>query len=82
MTVFLMTFAGMLLIVMAMCVGVMMGGEPVKGSCGGMSALGMDTACDVCNGDPKQCEKSILDGMNATADDDLVYDAMLEPSER
>lgn len=34
-----------------------MGRSPIKGSCGGMSALGMETECDVCGGDKGKCEK-------------------------
>ena len=45
-----------LFIVGAMAVGVMMGREPIKGSCGGISALGLDTACDICGGDPTRCD--------------------------
>jgi hypothetical protein len=39
-----------------MAVGVLMGRKPIAGSCGGMTALGMDVACDVCKGDPEVCE--------------------------
>ena len=41
-------FAVMLMIVAAMAVGVLLGRKPISGSCGGMSAIGMDGACDVC----------------------------------
>ncbi|MCW8194054.1 (Na+)-NQR maturation NqrM [Proteobacteria bacterium 005FR1] len=48
----------LLAVVAIMSVGVIMGREPIKGSCGGMSALGMDTACDICGGDKNRCEKT------------------------
>ena len=54
---FAITFFVMLLLVGAMAVGVLMGREPISGSCGGMSALGMDTACDICGGDQTVCEE-------------------------
>lgn len=43
-------------IMLIMSVGVIMGRKPITGSCGGMSALGMDTACDICGGDQTICE--------------------------
>ncbi|WP_261844668.1 (Na+)-NQR maturation NqrM [Aliamphritea ceti] len=46
----------MLLLVAGMAIGVIVKGKPITGSCGGMSALGMDTACDVCGGDQEICE--------------------------
>lgn len=51
------TFAALLLIIIAMSVGVLLGGKPIKGSCGGMSALGMDTVCDICGGNPSKCDE-------------------------
>lgn len=33
-----------------------MGKKPISGSCGGMSALGMEVACDVCGGDKTKCD--------------------------
>lgn len=53
----ILTFAGLLLIITAMSVGVLLGRKPITGSCGGMSALGMDTVCDICGGDPNKCEE-------------------------
>ena len=50
-------FGLMLSIVVAMSVGVLMGRKPISGSCGGMSALGMEVACDICGGDTKKCDK-------------------------
>ncbi|MEM5528517.1 (Na+)-NQR maturation NqrM [Gammaproteobacteria bacterium AS21] len=46
----------LLTVVVAMSVGVLLGGKPIAGSCGGMAALGMDTACDICAGDKQICE--------------------------
>lgn len=39
-----------------MAIGVILANKPVKGSCGGMSAVGLDGACDVCGRNPADCE--------------------------
>ncbi|MGO2234156.1 (Na+)-NQR maturation NqrM [Marinomonas sp. UCMA 3892] len=68
-------FVLMLMLVAAMAVGVLMGRKPISGSCGGMSALGMEVACDICGGDKGKCEKETKKGMAATVSDDTFYDA-------
>jgi hypothetical protein len=50
-------FLLMLIIVAAMAIGVMAGRKPIAGSCGGMKALGMDTQCEICGGNPRACEQ-------------------------
>ena len=67
MTTLILTFAAMLLLTAAMAVGVIFGRKPIAGSCGGMKALGMETECEVCGGDPQMCEKSPF--LKAPADD-------------
>lgn len=57
MALFLMTMLVMGLVIAAMAVGVMAGRGPIKGSCGGMGALGVDTACEICGGNPQRCEE-------------------------
>lgn len=57
MTVLLLSFAILLFVVAAMSIGVLFGRKPIKGSCGGMSSLGMETACDICGGDVNKCDK-------------------------
>jgi hypothetical protein len=54
--IFVFVLSGLLLIVLAMSVGVLLGRKPISGSCGGMAALGMDTACDICGGDKAICD--------------------------
>lgn len=62
MTIYLVSALVIGLVMTAMAVGVLMGREPIKGSCGGMGALGIDTACDLCGGDPKRCDDESRDG--------------------
>ena len=63
----------MLLLVAGMAIGVIVKGKPITGSCGGMSALGMDTACDVCGGDQEICETEQQKKQQADGDADLGY---------
>ena len=56
---FVLTLIVLLLVVLGMSIGLIMGGKSIKGSCGGMSALGIDTACDICGGDPNQCDEEV-----------------------
>lgn len=57
MAVFLLSAVIIALVMSIMAVGVLTGRGPIKGSCGGIGALGMDAACDICGGDPKRCEE-------------------------
>ena len=56
MTTIVLAFVLMIALVVAMAVGVLMGRKPISGSCGGMSALGMEVACDICGGDKTICD--------------------------
>ena len=56
MIIFILTLAILLVVVIAMSIGVILQNKPIKGSCGGMSALGIDTECDICGGDMRKCE--------------------------
>lgn len=55
MATFILAFFIFLLLVGGMAIGVILRRKPIKGSCGGMSAMGMDTACDICSGNPGKC---------------------------
>jgi hypothetical protein len=57
MSLFFISLLVICLAMAAMAVGVMNGRAPIKGSCGGMGALGIDTACEICGGDPKRCDE-------------------------
>lgn len=55
--VFLATFLVMVTVMAIMAVGVMSGREPIKGSCGGIGAIGIDQSCEICGGSPQRCEE-------------------------
>lgn len=44
--VFVITFAILLIVVIGASVGVLFKRQPIKGSCGGLGALGFEKACD------------------------------------
>jgi hypothetical protein len=69
-------FLTMLLLTAAMAIGVMMGRKPIAGSCGGMKALNMGVACEVCGGNPAKCDRAGLPGA------DLGLDATVTPPDR
>lgn len=75
MTLFLITVLVLCVVMAAMAVGVINGRAPIKGSCGGMGALGMDTACDICGGDPQRCDEETRDGDVGKQNPDLYYSA-------
>ena len=73
MTVFVLSFILVGLVLLAMAVGVIFGRKPISGSCGGMGALGIDTACDICGGNPQRCEESRQDGAAAVRQQQAQY---------
>lgn len=75
MAIFLISALVIAIVIAAMAVGVIMGREPIKGSCGGMGALGIDQACDICGGNPQRCEEETRDGKPAEASAALYYPA-------
>lgn len=74
MEMMLVVFAFMLVIMALMAIGVIVAKKPITGSCGGMSAIGMETACDVCGGDKTKCDTEIKKAKQ-TDPSDLAYDA-------
>lgn len=75
MSLFIISFLVMALVMAAMAVGVINGRSPIKGSCGGMGALGVDTACEICGGDPQRCDEETRDGESAKTKPELFYSA-------
>ncbi|SDX10651.1 (Na+)-NQR maturation NqrM [Marinobacter mobilis] len=73
---FLLVFVIVGVLLLAMSIGVIMGRKPISGTCGGIGALGLDGACDICGGNTKKCkeENDRLAKEGKTADA-LAYDA-------
>ena len=73
MTTIFLAFVLLALVIIAMAIGVILGRNPITGSCGGIgAALGeKNYECDIC-GDPKKCEES---GEGATVNNELFVDA-------
>ena len=63
------------LVIAGMAIGVLAGRPPIKGSCGGMGALGIDTACDLCGGDPQRCDEETRNGEAEKNNPELYFPA-------
>ena len=75
MSMFLISALVIGLVMAGMAVGVIMGRSPIKGSCGGLGAVGIDSACEICGGDPRRCDEETRDGEVARNNPDLYYSA-------
>jgi len=75
MTLFLISLLVIGLVMAGMAVGVIAGRPPIKGSCGGMGTLGIDTACELCGGDPKRCDEETRDSEVGKNNPGLYYSA-------
>lgn len=69
---FVLAFLVMLLVVAGMAIGAMAGRGPLKGSCGGLSAVGIEGRCDICGDDPSLCESEQASDGSSTV---RFYDA-------
>jgi hypothetical protein len=54
---FFLAFIIMGLIMAGMAIGAMAGRGPLKGSCGGLSAVGIEGRCEICGDDPSRCDE-------------------------
>ena len=72
MMMMIVTFLVMLTVVAAMAIGVILSNKPIKGSCGGLSALGMKESCMVCGGNEDEWKKEV----EILGKADLAYDVM------
>ena len=75
MSLFLITALVFGMVMAAMAVGVINGRAPIKGSCGGMGALGIDTACEICGGNPQRCDEETREGEVGKKNPELYYSA-------
>jgi hypothetical protein len=72
MMIMILTLLVMLTVVAAMAIGVILSNKPIKGSCGGLSALGMKESCMVCGGNEDEWKKEV----EILGKADLAYDVM------
>ncbi|RRJ84674.1 (Na+)-NQR maturation NqrM [Aestuariirhabdus litorea] len=76
MMIFVLTFVALLVIVTAMALGVIFANKPIKGSCGGLGAVGIESTCEICGGDPNKCEEEQVSSESAGSEDKgKFYDA-------
>lgn len=68
-------FVTMLLVVLGMSIGVIMGRNPIAGSCGGLAKLKMARDdCPVCGGDQDKCDE-VNEETPSSTQKNLAYDA-------
>ncbi len=76
MSTFLLVLFIVIVLMAGMCIGIIFGRKPISGTCGGMGALGMGTACDICGGDTQKCEEESKRRVSGSSDSqDQFYDA-------
>ena len=75
MMLFLISMLVIGLVIAGMAIGVLAGRAPIKGSCGGVGALGIDTACELCGGDPQRCDDETRNGEVVKNNPELYHPA-------
>ena len=75
MELFLISTAVIGLVIAGMAIGVLAGRPPIKGSCGGMGALGVDSACVICGGNTQRCDEETRSGAALKSNPTLYYPA-------
>ena len=76
MATLILAFIVMLLLVSGMAIGVILANKPLKGSCGGLSALGMKEDCMICGGNKDEWRREV----ETIGKAELGYDVMAEGS--
>ena len=67
MALFFISLAVIAVVIAAMAIGVLMGRAPIKGSCGGMGALGLKDDCEICGGSALRCDEQTRKAGDGTA---------------
>ena len=75
MELFFVSLAVIGLVIVGMSVGVLAGRPPIKGSCGGIGALGVDAGCAICGGNPRTCDTQTRKGAAEATKPALYYSA-------
>ncbi|PJE80064.1 hypothetical protein CI610_00963 [invertebrate metagenome] len=79
MSLFITTFCVFLFIIAIMAIGVIFSNKPIKGSCGGLSTLGLKDSCPICGGGDDEPEMATRSSDRKL---DVFYDAMAESSKQ
>ena len=74
MTTLMITFGAFLAIIAMMAIGAIFANKPIKGSCGGLSTLGLKDGCMICGGADKNDPFSEAAAQGKDMDH-LFYDA-------
>ncbi|MEM0955925.1 MAG: (Na+)-NQR maturation NqrM [Pseudomonadota bacterium] len=80
MATFLLAALVFCVVVAGMAVGVIFSNKPIKGSCGGIGALGMDQACEICGGNPQICDEETRDQADTHRRQSLDADVNAAPN--
>ena len=57
MTTLVLSFILISLAVAGLSIGVLLGGKPIQGSCGGLNNFAGGGACELCGGDRDKCDE-------------------------
>ena len=68
--VFVLAFLIMALVIAAMAIGALAGRGPLKGSCGGIAALGGEGRCAICGDDWRASASSVTASTSSATEED------------